>query len=92
MHNYLLNNYIEYVIIYVLNIRKGIKMTFSDKVKYVRKEMKFSQEQLARKLQISFATVNRWESGKFNPSRMAVRLFDEFCSNQKISFKESVDE
>lgn len=33
--------------------------------------MSLSQEDLARKLGISFATVNRWENGKVRPSKLA---------------------
>lgn len=61
-------------------------MTFSEKVKYVRAELGYSQEELARKLEISFATVNRWESGKFNPSQMALKFFNMFCEENDIKF------
>lgn len=39
-------------------------MTFADKVKYVRKKLGISQEKLATLLEVSFATVNRWEKGR----------------------------
>jgi transcriptional regulator with XRE-family HTH domain len=38
-----------------------------------------SQEDLARQLGVSFATVNRWEAGKTSPSRLARAQFDGFC-------------
>ncbi len=40
-------------------------------LKEVRRQLSLSQEDLARKLGISFATVNRWESGKVRPSKLA---------------------
>ena len=54
-------------------------------VKQVRKELKLSQEQLARELSISFSTVNRWENGKSKPSQMAKELFFSFCKNKDIN-------
>ncbi len=49
-------------------------------VKEVRKQLVLSQEDLARKLGISFATVNRWENGKSQPSKLAKAQFDKFCT------------
>jgi len=49
-------------------------------VKEVRKQLTLSQEDLARKLGISFATVNRWENGKTHPSKLAKAQFDNFCA------------
>src|SRR5205823_6301168 len=54
---------------------------FSDQVRNLRSRLNLSQEQLASRLNVSFATVNRWESGKVEPQkaqREAVqRLIDE---------------
>ena len=58
-------------------------MTFSEKVKNVRTALNLTQEQLARELDVSFATVNRWESGIYQPSRMGQRVFDDFCKKTK---------
>ncbi|MFC1818250.1 helix-turn-helix domain-containing protein [Thermodesulfobacteriota bacterium] len=52
---------------------------FADQVKSVRKQLGISQEELARKLGVSFATVNRWENGRTNPIMLAKTQFDEFC-------------
>lgn len=57
-------------------------MDFSEKVKYVRTELKLSQEDLARELGVSFATINRWENGSYNPSRLARKAFDDFCERK----------
>ena len=59
-------------------------MDFCSVVKIVRKELNLSQEQLARELNISFSTVNRWENGKSQPSQMAKELFFNFCTNRNI--------
>lgn len=57
---------------------------FSELVKAVRVRLKLSQEELAHALGVSFATVNRWENGKTNPSKLARRQFEQFCSDKKV--------
>lgn len=61
-------------------------MSFSEKIKQVRSQLKLSQEDLAHELGVSFATINRWENGNYNPSRLAKKAFDEFCIKHEIIF------
>lgn len=48
-------------------------------VKEVRVQLDLSQEDLARELGVSFATVNRWENGRYLPSKLAMRQFEAYC-------------
>ena len=48
---------------------------FSALVKEIRKQLSLSQEDLARELGVSFATVNRWENNKVKPSKLAKLKF-----------------
>ena len=73
----------------VILFEKVVRMEFSEKVRYVRDKLNISQEDLARALNVSYATVNRWENIKTNPSRMAKVAFAGFCNNHSISFDES---
>lgn len=59
-------------------------MEFHMIIKCVRHELGLSQEQLARELNISFSTINRWENGKSRPSPMAKEIFYSFCSSKNI--------
>lgn len=59
-------------------------MDFAEKVKYVRTTLKLSQEDLAHELGVSFATINRWENGNYNPSRLARKAFEEYCEKKNI--------
>ena len=60
-------------------------MEFKDKVKIVRKNiLMISQEDLAKKLGVAFATVNRWESGRCKPNYGAQKAFAEFCKAHSI--------
>jgi len=48
-------------------------------VKEVRSQLAISQEDLAREIGVSFATVNRWENGQSKPSKLAKVQLDAFC-------------
>ncbi len=48
-------------------------------IKKVRVQLGLSQEDLAREVGVSYATVNRWENGRFLPSRMAIRQVEAYC-------------
>lgn len=62
-------------------------MDFGKTVRLVRNELKYSQEQLARELSISFSTVNRWENRRSQPSQMAKELFFNYCKKKKIDLE-----
>ena len=51
-------------------------------MKEIRNQLGLSQEDLARELSISFATVNRWENGQVKPSKLAKAQFDNFCARK----------
>lgn len=76
-----------FITIYGTNER-GVDMNFREKVKKVRIEIGYSQEQLARELGVSFATINRWENGKSEPRQMALNTFEHFCILHNINLEE----
>lgn len=59
-------------------------MSLGFTIKKIREELKISQEQLARELNISFSTVNRWENNKTTPSRLAKDRLYTFCENKLL--------
>lgn len=63
-------------------------MDFSQIIKNIRIRLKLSQEELARELGISFATVNRWENGKSTPSKLALVAVKEFCNKNGFIYEE----
>jgi DNA-binding transcriptional regulator YiaG len=60
-------------------------MDFPAVVKMVRKKTGMSQEDLARALNVSFATINRWENGKTHPNKLTKSVFLNFCEKNGIS-------
>ena len=61
-------------------------MSFSNEIKRIRQSSFLSQEAFARKLNVSFSSVNRWESGKSKPNLNAMKSIKEFCATHKIDF------
>lgn len=59
-------------------------MQYSELIYEMRKKLNISQEELAHQLDVSFATVNRWETGKYKPSRMAIKTISLYCSEHNI--------
>ena len=59
-------------------------MDFSKRCLEVRMKLNLSQEMLARKLNVSFATVNRWENGKSKPQKLVLHRFEQFCKDNGI--------
>jgi putative transcriptional regulator len=49
-------------------------------VKEIRRQLALSQEDLARHLGVSYATVNRWENGQSKASKLAKAQLDAFCA------------
>lgn len=52
-------------------------------IKSLRKQLGLSQEELAKKLGVSFTSVNRWENGQTKPSKLAKRQIDILCKKSE---------
>lgn len=53
-------------------------MDYSAKIKEIREVLLLSQEELARELGMSFATINRWENGHHEPTIKAKRAIRDY--------------
>lgn len=62
-------------------------MTLDEILKEIRKELSITQEQLARDLNVSFSTLNRWENGHNTPSRLARMRIHDYCTEKGVSDK-----
>ena len=65
-------------------ILKVKTMDFQDQVKFVRMHLQLSQEELARQMGISFATVSRWERENRKPQLALLGKFYSFCQRSGI--------
>lgn len=63
-------------------------MKSSEIIKEIRSYLKLSQSELAEALSVSFATVNRWEKGRCEPSQIAINAIKKLCADNKIDFSQ----
>ncbi len=56
-----------------------------DIIKEIRLQLKMSQSDFADCLDVSFATVNRWENGRAIPTQLAQSKIYELCRERKVS-------
>jgi type I restriction enzyme M protein len=54
--------------------------TLSQQLRAARDQLGISQEELASRLGVSFATVNRWEGGKAKPQKAQIEKLEELLS------------
>ncbi len=55
----------------------NLKNNFPVLILTLRKRLGLSQEKLAAKLGVSFQTVNRWERGRTQPSKLALQVIKQ---------------
>ena len=62
-------------------------MDYADLLLHIRTKCSLSQEELAKELGVSFASVNRWERRRTKPSQMAIRSIEGFCKTHQIKYE-----
>ncbi len=55
----------------------------AQQIKKIRKLLKMTQEEFAQALGVSWSTVAKWESGDFNPSRLAAKAIERLQEERK---------
>ena len=66
---------------------RGTYMDFKDKVLYVRVFMNLTQMELAEKINVSYTTISRWETGKHAPTKRDAMKFHIFCRMHEIDIQ-----
>lgn len=59
----------------------------SEVVRALRRQMKMTQEEFAHELGITVGTVNRWENGRFRPSKLARATLLDFATKHGLSIE-----
>lgn len=62
-------------------------MEFKEKLLQVRAILNMTQCDLAKVLNVSFQTINRWERGRVMPTKKAEIQFNNFCLKNNIEFE-----
>jgi len=57
---------------------------YQDLIKKLRNKLIISQEELAKMLEVSFASVNRYENGRNEPTIKVKRRIIELCKENGI--------
>lgn len=63
-------------------------MDFKRLVKELRTKLIITQEELANLLGVSFASINRWETGKHEPTTKVKRRIVELCKENNIKLED----
>ena len=67
-------------------------MSLSSKLKLTRQKLFMTQETFATKLNVSVATINRWERGHSKPNLTAMKNLKAFCEENNLPFDEIENE
>ena len=63
-----------------------------DLIKKIRSYMNMNQTEFAEKLNVTFATVNRWENGRALPNKLAQDKIYDLCKEQNVPVYDMVIE
>lgn len=63
-------------------------MDYAKLIKFIREKKLLTQMELADILQVSFTTISRWESGKFEPTMKIKRKIIEYCAKNNINVED----
>ena len=63
-------------------------MDYQKSIKELREKMILSQTEFAKELGVSFASVNRWENGQFEPTIKVKRKLAPYFNKYKIGVDE----
>lgn len=66
-------------------------MDYQKLVKALREKLILSQQELAEYIGVSFASINRWETGKFEPTIKVKRKIVELCKENNINVEDYND-
>lgn len=67
-------------------------MEYARLLKAIREKELLSQTELAKKLGVSFVSVNRWENGKHEPSYKTKREIIRICKKDGIDVLGGADD
>lgn len=63
-------------------------MKYSNIIKLIRTQLEMTQKEFADVVGVSFATVNRWENGRYKPTQIAINTIKNLCLEKGIDYAE----
>ena len=65
-----------------------MKIDYPKTILNLRLKLNISQEELARLLGVSFSSVNRWETGKYEPTKLAKVKLEQLFAKYEVMIEE----
>lgn len=62
-------------------------MNLSNEIILIRKKGFYTQTEFAKRIGVSYSTVNRWETGKINPNVSTMKRLKAYCDASNIEFE-----
>ncbi len=63
-------------------------MSLADTIRQTRQKALMSQEDFAKCIEVSMASITRWEGGKSVPNIAGMKKLKSFCEDNNLSFQE----
>jgi putative transcriptional regulator len=63
----------------------------SEFIRHLRRQLGMTQEEFAHSLGITVGTVNRWENGRFRPSKLARATILDFARRHGVTLRPETD-
>jgi putative transcriptional regulator len=63
----------------------------SEFIRHLRQQLGMTQEEFAHSLGITVGTVNRWENGRFRPSKLARATILDFARRHGVALRAEAD-
>ena len=67
-------------------MRKNI-INYGQALLSLRAKINITQEELAEILNVTFATINRWENKRAVPTKIHMLQIEELCKKNRVSIK-----
>lgn len=65
-----------------------MKINYAKAIIDIRVKLDLSQMVLADMLGVSFSSVNRWENGKYDPTKLVKKKIENICKENGIEMEE----
>ena len=65
-----------------------MKLNYAKAIIDIRVKLNLSQMAFAELLGVSFTSVNRWENGKYTPTKLVKRKIEILCQENNIPMEE----
>lgn len=62
-------------------------MSLCNEIRITRQKTFLTQEQFAKVLNVSIATINRWETGKARSNMTSIKRIKSFCIENDLPFE-----